>query len=166
MVGRLVMENLILRQADSDDLPRIAGLKIAMFTDAGLAGLLAENARYLVKRSYQALYAQGLAAHFVANEEGEIVAMAGAFIKSDLPYCYYRNPRYGFIGDVYTRPDFRRRGLARELSNRAIGWLRDKGLAEVKLLASESGRRLYESLGFTASDEMRLRLAGAEAESP
>ena len=39
-----------------------------------------------------------------------------------------------------------------------IDWCRREGFARVTLHASTDGRHLYESLGFEASNEMRLKL--------
>jgi len=60
--------------------------------------------------------------------------------------------------NVYTEPAFRNRGLARRLMHAVIDWCRAQGLASVQLHASDAGRPLYESLGFGATNEMRLSL--------
>ena len=39
-----------------------------------------------------------------------------------------------------------------------IGWCQREGFNRVTLHASDQGRRLYESLGFEPSNEMRLHL--------
>jgi hypothetical protein len=38
-----------------------------------------------------------------------------------------------------------------------LAWLKQRGLRTVNLHASAEGRRLYEKLGFEATNEMRLR---------
>jgi GNAT superfamily N-acetyltransferase len=148
---------LAFRPAKAADLKDVVILKLKMFEDAGFSKRLAANVESLVYSHYQGLYADNLAIHFLAVADRQIVAMAGAFIKSDIPYCFFRNPHYGFIGDVYTRQEWRGKGLARRLSQEAIQWLRTQGMGEVHLLASEHGRPLYQSLGFVPSDEMVLR---------
>ena len=149
---------IAFRPANVVDLDTIVALKLRMFQDANLSTRLAADAKQLIFATYSRLYADQLAAHFIAVADRKIVAMAGAFIKSDLPYCFFHNPNYGFIGDVYTRPEWRRKGLARQLSQEAIQWLRTQGIGEVHLLASEHGRSLYQALGFLPSDERVLRL--------
>jgi GNAT superfamily N-acetyltransferase len=124
-----------------------------MFRESGHAQLLAPDAYDLVLSDYLEMYRTGQALHFVAGS-GAIVAMAGAFLKSDIPYRYFVRPTYGFIGDVYTESSFRRRGVARVLNDAALAWLRSKGVMTVRLLASVAGRPLYEKLGFVPSDEM------------
>jgi ribosomal protein S18 acetylase RimI-like enzyme len=62
--------------------------------------------------------------------------------------------------DVYVLPEHRRRGHARRLTEATLAWLRAKGVVFARLVASEQARqaRLYEKLGFTFANEMRLRL--------
>jgi GNAT superfamily N-acetyltransferase len=59
---------------------------------------------------------------------------------------------------VYTHAGFRRRGLARGLMKAALDWCGENGIDTVILHASDSGRSLYESMGFAPTNEMRLRL--------
>ena len=40
-----------------------------------------------------------------------------------------------------------------------LAWTRDEGIASVVLHASDAGRRLYEDLGFLATNEMRYSAA-------
>jgi GNAT superfamily N-acetyltransferase len=156
MMSAVKQEGYVFLGAGTDRLRDIVELKLAMFRDAGAAHLLAKDAADRILSSYRELYTCNRAAHFLAVRDGRIVGMAGAFIKSDIPYCYFAPPLYGFIGDVYTIPEHRRRGLARMLSRRALDWLRSQPVAAVRLLASPQGRAIYEELGFTPSDEMVL----------
>ncbi len=57
-------------------------------------------------------------------------------------------------------PEHRRRGIARALVERAIGWVREQGIVEVRLHASDQGRPLYEGIGFRQTNEMRMMLEG------
>jgi ribosomal protein S18 acetylase RimI-like enzyme len=61
------------------------------------------------------------------------------------------------ILNVYTEPEFRRRGVAREIMVTIMAWVKARGLRAVNLHASHEGRALYEKLGFEATNEMRLR---------
>ena len=53
-----------------------------------------------------------------------------------------------WVGMVLTDPAYRRRGLARQLMEHALQYLRNRSVAWIKLDATESGVPLYESLGF------------------
>ena len=58
-------------------------------------------------------------------------------------------------------PSSRSHGHARRLTEATLGWLRAKGVVFARLVASEQAKqaRLYEKLGFTSANEMRLNLA-------
>ena len=55
--------------------------------------------------------------------------------------------------NVYTEEHYRRRGIARHLVNMLIEDACVHGATEISLDATESGRPLYESVGFKASEE-------------
>jgi ribosomal protein S18 acetylase RimI-like enzyme len=66
--------------------------------------------------------------------------------------------RRALILNLYTEPEFRRRGLARQLMLLMTQSLTEQGFKSVVLHASNEGRLLYEKLGFVPTNEMRLRL--------
>ena len=61
------------------------------------------------------------------------------------------------ILNVYTEPEFRKQGIARQIMQTILAWVKEQGLRSVNLHASNQGRRLYEKLGFEATNEMRMR---------
>jgi GNAT superfamily N-acetyltransferase len=69
-----------------------------------------------------------------------------------------RSQRRGNLLNVYTVAAFRRRGLARQLMKAVLDWCRENKIDTIILHASPDGRRLYESLGFAPTNEMRIRL--------
>jgi ribosomal protein S18 acetylase RimI-like enzyme len=62
----------------------------------------------------------------------------------------------GNILNVYTEREHRRRGMARALMQIALEWCAANQVGAVILHASAEGSALYESLGFTPTNEMRL----------
>ncbi len=142
--------------ATAEHLPRIAELKRAMFEEIGKGHLLATDFTSLVLDDYRLLYWRSEAHHILAVEGEKILAMAGGFIKMDIPYRYFRTKHYGFIGDVYTMPEARKLGLAKKLSTLALDWLKQQDVDVVRLLASDAARPVYEKMGFQATNEMAL----------
>ena len=57
-------------------------------------------------------------------------------------------PRRAWILNVYVRPDFRRRGIARAIMENLVQWCESQGFDCVCRHASNDGRPLYEKLGF------------------
>lgn len=71
--------------------------------------------------------------------------------------------RHARINAVFVKPQYRRRGIAHALMRAAIDWARAQRCVIVTLGASEDGRPLYEQLGFSATNDMALRLADGDA---
>ena len=147
---------LSIELATSNDLSKIVELKLLMFEDAGLSDLLKEDIEQHILNDYKTMYKQNTAVHYIYNINGNIAAMTGAFIKSDIPYCYYKTRIYGFIGDVYTVHQHRDKGFASMLNRCALKWLQEKGVTSVRLLASPQAKSIYQRLGFENTDEMVL----------
>ena len=88
--------------------------------------------------------------------DGSVVAGSGLWLMDWPPHMGGPGSRRGNILNVYTRPEFRRQGLARRLTGTAVEWCRANGIGVGILHASEEGRPLYRALGFVGSNEMRL----------
>jgi GNAT superfamily N-acetyltransferase len=71
----------------------------------------------------------------------------------------------GYVFNVATDPDHRRRGHSRRCVTALLDWYRDRGILTVDLRASEAAEPLYRSLGFvrTRDPAMRLQLSMADA---
>ena len=65
------------------------------------------------------------------------------------------------ILNVYTEPEFRKRGIARQIMRTILAWVKERGFRAVNLHASAEGRPLYEKLGFEPTNEMRLKFGCA-----
>jgi ribosomal protein S18 acetylase RimI-like enzyme len=64
----------------------------------------------------------------------------------------------GYIWGVYVDPVFRRQGIATQLIDQVIVYLRSIGCTHAVLNASPSGKLLYSHLGFADSNLMRRSL--------
>ena len=92
------------------------------------------------------------------------IAGAGIFLRASLPSPRKENGRtvgvttgqLGLLINVYTEPEWRRRGVAMLLMQRAIEWSREQRLDRLILHASDAGRPLYAKMGFVSTNEMRL----------
>jgi len=141
--------------AEHDDIPAIINMKQAMFKEAGIAmGASSEQ----LSRIYHNYYDEKKAFHYILTVDELPIAMAGGFLKTDFPYCLYPNPRYGFVGDVFVMPEYRRQGHARILSNKVIQHLKQQRVDTIRLLASGAAKPLYQQLGFEDSDMMVMKV--------
>lgn len=64
--------------------------------------------------------------------------------------------RWGTIVNVFTEPQWRKRGIAGLLIKEIIVWSKNEQLNRLVLHASDEGRSIYERYGFVASNEMRF----------
>jgi GNAT superfamily N-acetyltransferase len=95
---------------------------------------------------------------WLACDNGKVVAGGAVVIVPWPAHAYDLECRRATILNMYTEPDYRRRGIARQIMQTMIAWCKEEGFARITLHASEHGRPLYESLGFVLNNEMRLSL--------
>ena len=92
------------------------------------------------------------------DEPETIVAGAGVQLQPILPrpldVSTIGEGRQGTIVNVFTEPQWRRRGIASRLVKEIIAWSKNEGLDRLLLHASDDGRSVYERLGFIAGNEM------------
>lgn len=158
------MSDFKLRYATIEDAAIIARHRVAMFRDMGGYDLQRLDALYeeyqpWVRSRIQEMTYIGVLANSLDDVE-TIVAGAGLWIITDYPPGpVHPGSRRGMIFNVYTEPDFRQKGLARQMMEKLLSDARQRDLAVIILHASTAGRHLYESLGFVQTNEMRLYLA-------
>lgn len=131
------------------------GMYLAMGVDPAVVAPLEHPSREYFSRALRDGDYRGW---LVETQDGSVVS-GGGIVISDWP----SNPRDPYprrvmILNMFTEPEFRRRGLARRLMETMIAWCREQGYRTVALHASDEGRPLYESLGFEPTNEMRLFL--------
>ena len=93
----------------------------------------------------------------IAVDNGSIVACASISYIGIMPTFSHPTGKRGHLMNVYTKADHRRQGIARILVEMLIKDAKEKGATEISLDATESGRPLYEALGFHSSSECMVR---------
>lgn len=151
-----------VRPATLDDLDVLVRHRLAMFADMGVpfdaTALSAAFAAWL----REVMPAGAYRAWVVEWADGTVVGGAGATIIPWPPGPQYPGDKLAFVYNVYTEPAHRRRGLARVVMDALHAWCRANGVASIALNASQDGRPLYESLGYsvTPSPMMFFSLVG------
>ena len=96
---------------------------------------------------------------YLAVEDGQIVSscMASLYQTPPVPSC--RTGRTAELLNVYTKREFRRRGIAEQLIRMLFTQLQARGVEKVLLDYTEDGLPLYQKLGFTVlPHQMELKL--------
>lgn len=85
----------------------------------------------------------------VAEIDGELVA-SGMARKWQARH-YLDHKEYGFLGFMYTRPEFRGKGINGRITDQLVLWCKEQGLMEIRLTVysgNNSAIRAYEKAGF------------------
>lgn len=94
---------------------------------------------------------------FVAEHDGKLVGMSGVYkLRNHRSVIYGKSAAY--VTSVYVHPEHRRKGVAKRLTEASVEWARTHGCVVVRLRASDTGRLVYQTLGFKPTDEMELKL--------
>jgi GNAT superfamily N-acetyltransferase len=150
---------ITIREATPADIPEILRQRRRMYEDMHHTDPIALGAMTKLSADYlKAALANGTFQAWIACEQGRPVAGGAIIITPWLAHPYDLECRRATILNVYTDPDHRRQGIARQLMQTMITWCKNEGLANVTLHASDDGRHLYETLGFEPTNEMRLKL--------
>jgi ribosomal protein S18 acetylase RimI-like enzyme len=106
---------------------------------------------------------EGAAAEGGAATSGTIASCAWLLLVPKPPSPRFPHGRTGVLFNVYTRPAYRRRGLARQVMSALIEEAHRRQLDVIELHATDDGYPLYHSLGFADDSNthrpMRLMLA-------
>ena len=154
------MINYNIRQATIDDLDTILHHRRRMFEDMGHTDTQALDAVVAASRPLlqQNLETGSYHGWFIVTPEGEIAAGGGIIFLDFQPNPRDPRPQRAWVVNMFTEPVHRKRGLARLLMKTMLEWCRTQGMKTLFLHASDYGRPLYESLGFTPNNEMRINL--------
>jgi len=153
-----------IRRATAQDAGIVAWHRARMFQDMGDVSrdafeILRAKARARLKECLDSGdYVGWLATP--ADKPETVVGGAGVQLQPILPRPVNASTvgegRQGTVVNVFTEPQWRRRGIAGLLMKEIITWSKDEHLDRLLLHASDEGRSVYERLGFIAGNEMRF----------
>ena len=149
-----------IRKAAIDDLPELLRQRRAMYRDSGYTEESSLDAMSNTSEPYirERMLTGEFCAWIAESESQEPIGCGAVLVTLQPSHPLDPQCRRAVILNVYTYPQWRRRGAARQVMNRMIQWCREQGFRSVTLHTSPDGRNLYESLGFQPTMEMRLPL--------
>jgi GNAT superfamily N-acetyltransferase len=160
--------DFLIRRADVRDAAIIAQHRARMFHDMGEISHEAfedfRNASWAwTERALESGEYVGWLA-VLKGEPNKVVAGAGVQLRQVPPHpCRpprdeaFAKGRHAIVLNVFTEPEWRKRGAGRQLMEEIVRWARAEKLDRLVLHASSQARRLYERIGFVATNEMRFR---------
>jgi len=139
-----------IRKATIEDVDLLIRLRFEyLLTDRG--SLSAEE-KEIIRAQLVSYYTKHINGNFIAilAEEDNTVVSTAFLAISDKP----ANPAFitgktGTLLNVYTYPEYRRKGFATKVVSKIIDEAKQLGVSSIDLSASPDGKPLYEKLGFT-----------------
>ncbi len=139
-----VEQRMTIRKATDQETQEILNFSLKVFKEStmGLVDLI-ENQEIPLMLSP---LSEGDGYYLVYSEDNMINGWLG--VASTINY--YDGEIVGYISEVYVLPEFRRKGIARQLCIEGIKRLKESGYHKVQLnvFAGNGAKQLYQKLGF------------------
>ena len=148
-----------IRKSTLDDIELLIMLRVDFLRDGGTLKTEDETTiRRQLNRYFTEHLANGTFIGVLAEIDGTAVSAAYLSI-SEKP----ANPRFitgvtGVLMNVLTYPAYRGRGIATRVIQRLMDEARQSGVRAIDLSATESGKPLYEKLGFSVSNHTYMSI--------
>lgn len=149
--------SITYRELTERDLDRFIALRIAQLREEGATEDI--DLVPALEDYYHRHLADGTFVSWLALDGARIVGTSGMSFVEKPPYFGCPTGRIGLLSSMYTDPDYRRRGIAKELLRRVTDAARAYGCGVVQITASDMGVLLYADFGFVKNGNfMQYRL--------
>lgn len=111
-------------------------------------------------KDYYARHMQdGTFVSWLAFDGDKMIGTSGMSFVEKPPYFGCPSGKVGLLSSMFTNPEYRRQGIARELLSRVVNDAREYGCGTVQITASDMGVKLYTDFGFVHNNNfMHYRL--------
>ena len=108
---------------------------------------------------YNRHMSDGTFVSWLAMDGDRIVGTSGMSFVEKPPYFGCPSGKMGLLSSIFTDPEYRRKGIAKELLSRVVEEARAYGCGTVQITASDMGVLLYTDFGFVKNGNfMQLKL--------
>ena len=151
------LKNIEFRKATPEDIDLLVRTRIEVLRAAN--GLTGTTDMSEVEKQSSEYYEKALAddthTAYLVFDHGRFIGTGGISYYRVMPTYHNPTGRKGYIMNMYTRPEYRRKGIAFHTLDLLVRDARKKGITFVSLEATGTGRPLYEKYGFSGmKDEM------------
>lgn len=85
---------------------------------------------------------------WLALDGNNIIGTSGMSFVEKPPYFGCPSGKIGLLSSMFTNPNYRRKGIAKELLSRVINEAKQYGCGTIQITASDMGVKLYTDFGF------------------
>ena len=135
-----------IRKATLEDVPKLISLRKKQLIDEGSQAT--EDIDSELHEFFLNKMTDNSMIELVAEVDNEIVATTAIIVYDFPPSFSNKTGRKGYIASVYTKPEYRRQGIATTLVNRVVVICKERGITKFFLHASDLGKRVYLKCGF------------------
>lgn len=140
---------MVFEKASVADIVQLVELRIEYLTED--LGEISEDMRKQICDKLPSYYQDHLNKDFfayVCRINGGIASCCFLCITEKPPSPSFLNGKTGTVLNVYTKPEYRRKGIAGRLLKMLLSDAKNAGLDYVELKATDEGYSLYKSIGF------------------
>ena len=138
--------NITYRKLTENDLETFINMRITQLREEGATDEM--DLSPALMDYYQRHLAKGTFVSWLAMDGDKIIGTSGMSFVEKPPYFGCPTGQIGLLSSMYTNPDYRRQGIARELLRRVVEEARAYGCGTVQITASDMGVLLYSDFGF------------------
>ncbi len=141
---------MLYRRGTTGDIPELVRMRLAYLIEhhAGLSQEYIDHLEPKLAAYFAAHLNVNITAYIAVDTEPHVVSTTLLHITEKPARPSFMNGKTGTVLNVYTEPDYRRRGISEKLMTMLIDDAHAAGLDYVELTATEDGYPLYKKLGF------------------
>ena len=142
----MLNNQITYRKLTASDLDTFIQMRITQLREEGAK----ENFDLVpaLKDYYNRHLADGTFVSWLALDGDKIIGTSGMSFVEKPPYFGCPSGKLGLLSSMFTNPDYRRMGIAKELLHRVVEEARAYGCGAVQITASDMGVKLYTAYGF------------------
>jgi GNAT superfamily N-acetyltransferase len=142
-----------IRFATPEDAKKLAELRWHLHAETHPEQPLDMSLEDFVPAFCQGLGQLSSTVHLLAESAETIVAVLSVVRVSKLPSPDDLHGEWGYLTNVYTRPDYRNRGVGAALLTHAQAWARQTGLELLTVWPSDASISFYQRAGFRRAED-------------
>ena len=160
---------MLIRSATSDDVPKVLPMvaKICALHenwDTAKYGFLPHPEQRYEKWLTRLPSSSDRSVFLVAEDQGKLGGFLVATVEREIPI--YRLQEYAFIHDIWVEPEYRQKGVARQMVMLCVERFAEMKVQQIRLdtaTVNEAARQLFTSCGFRVSTIEMLKELGVNS---
>jgi ribosomal protein S18 acetylase RimI-like enzyme len=155
------MEKFIYRTANKKDINFITKIRIEVLKAANNLenNVIMDNVFNETYRYYLNNLGNNNHITYLAFDNNEFIGCGSICFYTIMPTYNNQTGKKAYIMNMYTRENYRRKGVGKNILSLLINEAKNKGIKQIQLEATETGKYLYRNYGFIElANEMELRI--------